>query len=1422
MADHDKSESAAPAPDGGQPAPKPAPTPPPLPAPKLPKGNPIVPVDWKAKAAENPWATYQHSSHVFDVLSAMMTPSYWENVAKATEGAKIPGEATKNVENVFGAALDPQAISMSVKNIWEQNSAQDQIAKWVMEGATAALPPANLAISLDRQVTGASQEQATADVAGQGLAMTANPANALAPEKLLPQMALWSAPDVMTALNSNNPHDATAALTWAAVTGSLLSAGHMGALKGVLSDAMGRWPELEKMLDAVVTKRKQGMTAAQDPAQRLKFFMGALQHPGFEGSVTRKVEAPVQKDIIERVADPKTPGQFIERNVTKENLKAALKAAGAESRSDLVQAITAGRKSTATADALIAHWKELGFNYDLNVVTPAGAPLRNPLPLIEQAAPEIRAKGVRAATAANAYISQMNHGLMVNAESEKEATVSLWRSLLGHSRGTDAVDREGVAALLDLAGHVDGTQLGKAIEGDQAIYDELPHEGKIYVDIHRLISNEERLARQRAGVPYAVGDYLQRMTTKAKNAAKGAGGAANAIASEVEKHRVLAPTMRDVEGEAQIGLTQAYDKVATSNAAMARAKAVAFDQITDFAKPLTKDWLNDETAQAIRQQALNDAPGAMQAALDYTNALFRPFETDAHRILARGGWGHQIKSLHMAQAVEAWKTIKLQVPNPEVDGAKMVATAMHTAGVNAVRDKALREAGYVPLKQGGHDNVLVHPDLAKLIDRATQYGGREENVAVSAALSAETAAMRLIMYQPMVHGWNVGGRFLAFAGMHAATNPVALATHLFGMTGKSAQELRMEAINAGVVNHGKYANFLPEVYKQLGDAMGEQDLYDLPVQAEQVAGHSPEMQDLAKLGKPQGDLYHRAQNLLWTSVDNFATAAYHIEKQAALHSGQTEEQASLWAARRANSWAGYVAPEDSKAVYHDAARMMMFAPAFWRTWGELFVPIYKNSGVAMSHTQALHMAKQEMAIVAATVAVGWATNNAFNMMTSGQPSSTNEPQNRLKLEVRRPEMIRALQAIHYPGADQINAATGYGPNGAVLTVDNPLTRFQKDMGTASGASAHPDYKWTDTVDGLEQFGISRLSPLIEAAAGVMNTDIYQTIHDHQLRSVDPSASALTPTPGSVIAGLTYATPNGSNLVRSVMSSKNNPSAVKLPGGATVPASVMKVLAPMGPQLQALFWQLITATNGPYNSTERTRGIAPSDDEYAKYQQALTTYDTQMKALDAEAAGGTVSPSQWLDRYRTDHTTYSNTTAAYFNQSPEYVNGAGALTNSWEQTYQKATLPDGSLDPSALISAQSDWKATHSNADYTAVQNELTKNDRTYKMLGLYHKTIDNYTKWQESWASQNGYDVSKIRTEAAAYGNLYGDTRASTQYLHSHPDLSAYENAKKRIFDESPAGLMYGLFYSSQTVSNYMRARHLTASQVEQEEEAAP
>ena len=93
------------------------------PAPPPPQGNPIIPVDWKAKAQEDPWTVHQHGQYVASALSSLL------NLKAIPEGVAATGEALNYLGGVYNAATDPNAIKQSMKNIWNQNTAANNITK---------------------------------------------------------------------------------------------------------------------------------------------------------------------------------------------------------------------------------------------------------------------------------------------------------------------------------------------------------------------------------------------------------------------------------------------------------------------------------------------------------------------------------------------------------------------------------------------------------------------------------------------------------------------------------------------------------------------------------------------------------------------------------------------------------------------------------------------------------------------------------------------------------------------------------------------------------------------------------------------------------------------------------------------------------------------------------------------------------------------------------------------------------------------------------------------------------------------------------------------------------------------------------------------------------------------------------------------
>jgi hypothetical protein len=153
---------------------------------------------------------------------------------------------------------------------------------------------------------------------------------------------------------------------------------------------------------------------------------------------------------------------------------------------------------------------------------------------------------------------------------------------------------------------------------------------------------------------------------------------------------------------------------------------------------------------------------------------------------------------------------------------------------------------------------------------------------------------------------------------------------------------------------------------------------------------------------------------------------------------------------------------------------------------------------------------------------------------------------------------------------------------------------------------------------------------------------------------------------------------------------------------------------------------------------------------------------------------------------------------------------------WENLYQKATQTDGSIDYDKLTQLQAEFRADPKNTkdDQRNMDALLHTNDQRYPMLKLYHNTLDQYAQWQQQWATKNNVDLSKLHQDIKGYSASYGDPKASRQFLHQHPELSAYENAKKREWERTPQGMVYALFYGQNaSVLKYLRSRGMTPQQ---------
>jgi hypothetical protein len=84
-------------------------------------------------------------------------------------------------------------------------------------------------------------------------------------------------------------------------------------------------------------------------------------------------------------------------------------------------------------------------------------------------------------------------------------------------------------------------------------------------------------------------------------------------------------------------------------------------------------------------------------------------------------------------------------------------------------------------------------------------------------------------------------------------------------------------------------------------------------------------------------------------------------------------------------------------------------------------------------------------------------------------------------------------------------------------------------------------------------------------------------------------------------------------------------------------------------------------------------------------------------------------------------------------------------------------------------------------------------------------------------------DIATLHQEAADYSALYNDRPAAAAYLAQHPDLAAYEKAKKSEFEQTPAGLLYSLFYGGSAATyRYMQSWGMGAQDVAQAAQDQP
>jgi hypothetical protein len=1228
------------------------------------------------------------------------------------------------------------------------------------------------------------------------------------------------------------------ALAWSGVAGMLMGFSHLPPpVRKVLLDRFGDWPGVEKMLAGAVDAKAATNRAFQDPIKRGEqirdWITTQLDHGSMAARLTPlkagvgKAAKEGEAKIVKAEVGPEGQVKLLASDTGK-SVRKLLNRVGVEDVDALVHKAQAeGITDPEAIKAIKEHWKALGQTYDLQRFSPEEMPLRDPRRHQDELADQ--QAGLRHTAALNHMLDQIHRGLFANHSNPMTA---IMRALAGHSRAASLTYQQWMHSVVRLLGD-DGlteqaqAKLMQAAEGDEAVYHELRPEQKAVVDAWGLLRSATREISQ--DTDYAknfVPNWVPRTDKDVGDMVRGRGrpSRASVISTEARRHReeslqwAQVPDESGLATKGQLVLAQRFTGVADTNKALAAARTALISTLTGDA-PLSAELLNDPKARGIHELARVDPAAAMEEAKKLAAQKYTDKETNFLKTVNRV-FQNQVRSVHTHMALEEFTRMLAK------DGR--AAAIKLRPGATRQRDEFQRQ-GYKFIDHPGFQSFVFHPDLAANLNRYVNHvsGGLRDVQGFKQALKLEGAAIAGIMFSPLVHGLNVGGRL----GVGFLMHPLQMLSYL--KDGKAIRPhqwddqswmLRSEAYNAGVVPHYRGKSYADNALGKMQDALGDVE-EQLP-----NASHSDSRQKrLASMWDNVARPHRWVNNYFWGAVNDFGVMMYHLEKTSAQRHGLAETAATEWAARRANSWMGMVAPEDTNPMVHDLSRLFLFAPNWWRTWGELMLPLYKRAGFTSDPAYMKFAAYQSAKTISAALAWQKTTGHLLNTFLSGHPQHQNQPGNQDKLEVSNPAVLNTLKTLglfsdnpadpHYVDANGINPKTG-----ARATVENPLARQQLASELAMGLqSGHADHQLADTEDGLAKFLVSRASPLLSGVSAAANVDLYQSVNDHQLRGVtqDPG---FQPSPASLFYGALMMTPIGSGFAQQVQrnAQQGEASPVESILGTRIPTSLQQAVGDIGDPVGRTIFSALTGANAPYATAQKSRGIKPSDQDYERAKQLTDEYHKRMTVLGAEVASGQMTPARWRTTYRDISLKHSAELEALFKNSPEYVNGAQGMASQWEALYDKATKDDGTLNQDQLSSLQAQFRQQHSADQMHQMDAILKQNDSRFPMLALYHKTQQQFDDWQQNWAVQNNVDINQLRRELGEYGALYGDTRGSTRYLSQHRDVRAYEHAKKREFDRSQPGLMHALFYGQNaTVMRYLRAHHLTASEFATEQGVA-
>lgn len=1354
--------------------------------------NPLTGFDISGMNSADAWAT---AKHVSDHLGAFMS---------GTGLGELPLDAVKHVESVYGAAIDPHAISASVQNVWAQNSAQAEVAKFLLSGGQSAFHPGRS----DAQV-----RDQTAGVMSAALSTGANPLNAvgMGEANAAYRVAAFAGPSVLQALASSDPNEQHSALVWAAMTAMLVGRVPEPVRKELVG-AFEKWPELERALGAI--KSAKGSFNRKAAAGDGEHLGDVVQHYLDQGTIG------YSRDIL-KAARTRTPGGELIQKTSPRLQKALLAKAGVGSMAQFIdKARTDGITDKRVLKFVVENYPRLGFDHDLYRVKPGEVNYGDPRHSLQ----DIHKLGDSGRTgwaldAMNSFTHVLEHvrrGLWAEAQ---DGHLAILKNIAGHNRTGGSTD-VAVNRWLQSVDHLrqqhklDGVEIAKAVWGDEKAFEALPPEGQLIARQWGLLRNALRTESNGVGRPRDfVGNWLPLIRREAD--ATRPTTRSGALTTQAARHKVEALKADD---EGHLDAQPAYLNADEANAAQKIRRAELVNELMTPTIPLRKElaltakpYTDLASPAGIRQLSVTNPDEAYKQARAFAERHYGDFENDFFAILANPKWRNQLKAIRTHEALGHLSESTAK------DGNPLAVRATTSRRVNIYRG-----LNYDGLPGRQFEGWLFHPDIAADMKRYVERPeGLDKAPGLKQARKAESFLVHATMYSPLLHGMNMAARFGAgvlsnpFEFLHLLTEGVPLTP---AQRDAVANRFREQAIEWGGVPETRGKSYFDNLSGRLDAALGHVD--------EELGTTAPKAAHDMWGGYQH---YRKAVNdYFWAQVRDFSVLMTHLEYRAARRHGFSETDARLWAGQRGKTWAGLVNPEDQNAVLHDAARLVMFAPEWWKSLGQLLVPVYTKSGMSRQH--AGWAAYQGVKTLAAMWLLQKVSGNLVNyFLTSSSPFAAdghfqdqNLPGNQDRIEATAP-WLNGL-----PGFNMV--APEDAKTGGRRTLENPLGRQMRDLeavaglesgqkGTALNALQHPE----DVHDGLSKVAAARLSPILDGAAGAMNMDLYRTLLTGQWEHVDPSQPG-GPSLASPLYAALMMTPLGSQWAEQMAQSASDPNALQStpgPFGATVPKAAAQMLPSTGAAVERLLLSWLTGVNPPYSIAQKSRGTPISDQQYQQYQRAKTTYTTHMQQWDALALSGQLTPQQWLDHYRQEHGAYSAIARSTFQDAPHYVNGAEGMLNAYEALADERANqnPDGSVNYDALRHAQAEFRTHYTAAQLAAMDQLLHQRDTQMPMLALYHRTLDEYGKWQATWAAQHNIDLATLHSEIAEYGALHGDARAQAQYRAHHRELSRYLNQKAR-WEYTPAGLMYSLLYNPGRATAYMQAKHITFQQVVQAEEA--